>query len=72
MNLPVGRMRTPTLRPHLVVNYATTTGTIAGRVWNDVNRNGIPESGEAGLAQVSVEIYPGICGAAPLPPASAC
>ena len=58
----------PTLRPRLVIKYATTTGTIAGRVWDDVNRNGVPESGEGGLAQVSMDFYPGVCGAAPIAP----
>ncbi len=58
----------PDLRPRLVIKYAATTGTIAGRVWDDVNRNSIQEGGEGGLAQVSMDLYPGVCGAAPAAP----
>ncbi|MFN8291754.1 MAG: SdrD B-like domain-containing protein [Chitinophagaceae bacterium] len=32
-------------------------GSIGDRVWNDVNRNGIQEAGELGLAGVTVSLY---------------
>ena len=32
--------------------------SVAGTVWNDVNHNGLKEVGEAGIAGVTVKIYP--------------
>jgi hypothetical protein len=41
---------------------ADETGSIKGRVWNDVNRNGIQDKGEEGVADVfiaGIEVNPG-------------
>ncbi len=43
----------PSLRPRLIIKYASTTATVAGQVWDDANRNGLQENGEGGLARVS-------------------
>ncbi len=53
----------PSLRPRLLIKYAVPAATIAGQVWDDANRNGLYDSGEAGLPQIGVDLYPGVCGA---------
>ena len=39
---------------------ATTPGSIGDRVWEDLNRNGIQDAGEAGIANVAVTLYDNI------------
>jgi hypothetical protein len=38
---------------------ARNTATLAGRVWNDANRNGRQDSGEQGIAGVKVDLWVG-------------
>lgn len=38
---------------------AVTPGSIGDRVWNDVNKNGIQDAGEVGIAGVVVTLYDG-------------
>lgn len=39
------------------LTYVTPLGSIGDRVWNDVNRNGIQDAGELGLAGITVSLY---------------
>ena len=41
----------------ITLDPAPTTGTINGRVWEDTNFDGIKDSGENGLADVSVQLF---------------
>ncbi len=51
----------PALRPRLVISYAVTPGIVAGRVWDDANRNNRQDDGEGGLASVGMNLYAGVC-----------
>jgi hypothetical protein len=50
INQPVAPTATPTNTP------APQLGSIGDRVWNDLNRNGIQEAGELGVANVAIEL----------------
>jgi SdrD B-like domain/Secretion system C-terminal sorting domain len=39
--------------------FVYPTGSIGDRVWHDVNRNGIQDAGEVGLAGITVTLYDG-------------
>lgn len=52
INQPVA----PTATPTPTNTPAPQLGSIGDRVWNDFNRNGIQESGEPGVANVTVEL----------------
>ncbi len=47
----------PTATPTKTATPAPLLGSIGDRVWNDVNRNGVQDSGEAGISNVSVTLW---------------
>jgi hypothetical protein len=52
INQPVA----PTATPTPTNTPAPQLGSIGDRVWNDLNRNGIQEAGEPGVANVAIEL----------------
>jgi uncharacterized repeat protein (TIGR01451 family) len=48
-------------RPQLSVRYVGGQPGIGDRLWDDRNRNGAQDAGEPGLANLTVNLYAGLC-----------
>ena len=57
---------TPTLTP--TPTATPNTGRIYGRVWHDLNHNGVPEADEPGLVGVTIRLHQDLFGDAKLQP----
>ena len=57
---------TPTLTP--TPTATPNTGRIYGRVWHDLNHNGVPEAGEPGLVGITIRLHQDLFGDAKLQP----
>ena len=54
---PTATPGTPTATPTVTPTHEPGTGSIGDFVWNDLNRNGLQDTGEPGLANVRLELY---------------
>ena len=54
---PTATPGSPTATPTVTPTHEPGTGSIGDFVWNDLNRNGLQDTGEPGLANVRLELY---------------